>query len=197
MTESTDEPPPFGSLKTQGNETNFSASCTALATVGTSQNDTVMLASIVGPQSTVKAFRATLNNSRSMILLAQGCGPCTPRCDVYYRTDGVYGYSITTARLGFDSWHLLAISDDPRFIPCYSQRAVLAKLMSQSFTTPILEGWISHICGDLRRDGLLKQVPSYNCNAGMLTATDKVLDLIVERGVKGGKLKISQECAHV
>lgn len=197
MTQSTADPPPFGVLKTQGEDTQFSADCTALATNGTNTNDTVLLASVIGSQSTIKAFKATLHNRRAMILLAQQCGNCTPRGELYLRTDNAYGYKVATARLGFDSWHLLAISEDPRLLPCYSRRAVLAKITSHQFTTPLLEGWIDHICRELRKDTLLKKVPSFNCEAGILNVTDKVLDHIVSNGVKGGHLKIAKESAHV
>lgn len=198
MTKSTADPPPFGRLSTTGQDTTFTADCNALAVVAPSDFSEIMIASIVGPQSTIKAFKAVFHCGRSMQLLARGCGDCCgPTKERYLRTENGFGYRVSTAKLGYDSWHLLAINERPDLIPCYSQRSVLAKLKSQQFTTPILDGWLSYICKQLRQAVLLKQIPSFGCDAGILRVSDKLLDDIVSHGIKTGELKISKEAAHV
>lgn len=200
MTESTADPPPFGRISTTGDDKSFSAECDALAIKEPRDYADALIISAVGPQTTVKAVCAVLGNSRSLVMSARDCGDCVPfhgRKERYIRSDGAFGYRIARTKLGYDTWHMLAISEDPSLIPVYSQRAVLDKLKSQRFTTPILDGWTAYLVKQFTAKGHLKRLPCFGCNAGYLNLTDGQLDEIVSEGVRDGHLKIYKENAHV
>jgi hypothetical protein len=200
MTESTADPPPFGRISTTGDDKSFSADCDALAIKEPRDYADALIVSAVGPQTTIKAVCAVMGNSRSLIMSARNCGPCCPMAkpyERYIRTDGAFGYRVARTKLGYDTWHMLAISEDPQLIPVYSQRAVLDKLKSQRFTTPLLDGWIGWLVSQLRMRSHLRELTCFGCRAGYLNVTDAQLDAIVSEGVRDGHLTISQEYAHV
>lgn len=198
MTESTADPP-FGRISTNGNDTSFTALCDGLVISHDYDWSNLLIVSAVGPQTVVKAITAVLHSTRFVTLSAKDCGDCCP----YYgqrvrnlRTEVDYGYRVSRTRLGFDSWHLLAINEDPGLIPVYSQRSLLDKLKSHRFTTPILDGWIGYLTAELKERGHFKTLPSFGCRAGFLTLNDNQLDAIVSEGLRDGKIHITKEAAH-
>lgn len=187
---------PLGVFRSEARESSFSTRCHALAKAPYNYGK-VFIASLVGNQTAVKSVTAALHNSRAVTFTASQCGELTTRAgEIYVQSDNAFGYDVKRARLGFDSWHVLAISRDPRLIPVYTPGAVMDQLMSQRFTTPILRGWAPYLLSELKREGLLTMLPSFGCKAALLDLEQEQLDAMVSRGIAGGQLVISREYAH-
>lgn len=187
---------PLGVFRSEARESSFSTRCHALAKAPANYGK-VYIASLVGNQTAVKSVTAALHNSRAVTFTASQCGDLTARAgEIYIQSDNAFGYEIKRARLGFDSWHVLAISRDPRLIPVYTPQAIMDQLMSQRFTTPILRGWATYLLHELKREGLLEPLPCFGCKAAILDLTEEQLDAIVSRGIAGGQIQISREYAQ-
>lgn len=187
--------PPLGTFRVVAKESQFSAQCDAVATESEARG-TCYIVSVVGPATTIKAISAALNNSRSLTLSVSHCGEVAPYSNErYFGTDAGFGYDCKRVKLGFDLWHLLAISKAPHLIPVYSEAAVMRHLMSSRYTTPILSGWGKWLVHELKRRGHLRTLLCYNCKAAVLNLEQETLDDVVSQGVASGSLKIAKEAA--
>jgi hypothetical protein len=187
----------LGRLRSEAENCKFSADCDALAT-GDHQYSPVYLASLVGPATTIKAIAAALNSRRSIVLSAKDCGACCPDYgdrSRFFVTDNAYGYTCYRSKLGYDTWHLLAISRNPNFLPTYSVESVMQKLTSQQFTTPLLRSWGPRLVKDLLYEERLEKLTCFQCDCALLSLNDTGLDEIVSRGVSQHLYPIAKESA--
>lgn len=149
----------------------------------------IQLLGVAAPERVCSALSATLNGNsedakaefRIFEPDSQGYATKMGACP--------YGYTISRSHLGYDTYHLLAVSRDPVFIPHLTDGALLAKLRSERYTTPFLSEWVPTIRGVLEDSGLLEKCICLNCEAANLSATTDNLDKVVTQLVSTGVLK--------
>jgi hypothetical protein len=69
------------------------------------------------------------------------------------------------------------------------------ELKQERFTTPLLRGWLPHICKELENQNVLVRSYTLDCTCCLMAATSADLDAIVEGGLKNGTLSIKEEAA--
>lgn len=185
--------PQWGMVRCHVRESVFSARVDAAAVSHTTQRSTVFALSCFGAETTIRSIRASLTASRSISVELGGCSGINSG---EYLSDAASGYECRVARLGFDLWQLVALSNDRHFLAVYSQRSLLARLKSQHYTTPILDGWVGWLTEELKRCKLLRTCPSHRCRSGYLLLNDATLDRLVTKGLTEGHISISKEFAH-
>lgn len=151
----------------------------------------LMVISACGPGTAVKACGAMLQdkNLRGSITVYD-----LPELQTERLSLGAYGFRCAQHRLGYDTWHLLAVSKIPGLMANFSPRSVYLKLRSDAYTTPILRQWMPWLTATLMDRQLLGPLECYgNCQSGLLTATIEQLDEAVRDGIVGGHLALTQE----
>lgn len=153
---------------------------------------TLYVLSAYGPGSTVKAIAATLQASKARPnITAWGLAGLFQKDTIW---PGEHGFKCYSHRLGYDTWHLLALSKDPDLMPNFSPRQIARQLMSDRFTTPILPHWVPHIGSKLVLMNRLTRLKCFGAvDAGLLTAKTKHVDAIVSAGIRGGQLTFTRE----
>src|ERR1700745_1230628 len=111
--------------------------------------DEIMLLSVAGPETSIKAINACLVSKVSVRFDSEvqirkgrslenpGWERCCPSM-VRHPT----GYETYKSRLGYNMWHLLALSKAEGFMPCLSETALHQTLRSPRYSTPYLRAWI-------------------------------------------------------
>lgn len=185
--------PKWGMVRCHVRESVFSARVDAAAVSKNTQQSIVYALSCFGAETTIRSIRASLTASRSIPVELEGCAGINSG---YYLSDAASGYECRVARLGYDLWQLVALSNDRHFLAVYSQRSLLARLKSKHYTTPILDGWVGWLTEELKRCQLLRTCPSHRCRAGYLLLNDATLDRLVTKGLTEGHIAISKEFSH-
>lgn len=185
--------PTWGMVRCHVRESVFSARVDAAATSHNTERSTLYALSCFGAETTIRSIRASLTASRAIPVELEGC---TGINSGTYLSDSGSGYECRVARLGFDLWQLVALSNDRHFLAVYSQRSLLDRLKSKHYTTPILDGWVGWLTEELKRGKLLRTCPSHRCRAGYLLLNDATLDRLVAKGLTEGHIAINKEFAH-
>ena len=166
--------------------------------------NTIVLASVAGPQTAVKSFAAALNENCKLkvnvdgmeVQLADGSQEPVQRWRDFERAPGQGKYKVVMHRLGFNSVHCTARLKDPRLLPCLTDEALWAQLRSNRFTTPLLREWVPWLMRTMLEDGKLEKLPAFQCQPGLLAMDDGDLDGLVSRGISEGRLTVpGKECA--
>ena len=165
----------LGALSLNARDSSFTLRCDALAFDQHGGGNCLMLASVAGPHTSVKAFRASLSTGNSR-----------------YRphVDGISqhlelrrwpeGYTLQNHRLGLNTWHLVAIARRDGLIPQLNDVSLWRQLRSPQFSTPLLRGWLSWLKQELLDRELLRPLQSFQCAAAVLSATSDQLDQILK-----------------
>jgi hypothetical protein len=178
-------------------DTSFKVHCDMLAGYGTY----VEALSVVGPQSSLKALRACLCSNVATTFY--------PSQNMPWRSDGrearwcrpasmsrqPMGYEVRIHRLGYDSWHLLALSREPGFMPVLSEPSFNKALRSPQYTTPFLREWLPWLADELADDDnpRLRLLDGFQTQAALLTATTPDLDELVSRGLREGAIHVPEK----
>jgi hypothetical protein len=162
-------------IRCSGSET--SLDCDALAVAG----QTVMLASVAGPSSTIKALSALLQTKQAFDLWAGNRS--------YEKYPGTY--HCHKCRLGYNTWHMLAIAEHNGLLLDNSDAALWRELQSDRYTTPLLRQWVPEIRRVLEGNELLRTCGGHGCQVGVLRLKDEELDAIVADGLREGRLEIN------
>ena len=179
-------------------ESAFRANCDMLAIYG----NYVEAVSLVGSQTTVKALRACLCSNLGASFFPPSDMRFRRRSlgnSFYCSTPGSLtrqpaGYDVWIVRLGYDIWHLLALSREPGFMPCLTEPALNKALRTPQFTTPFLRDWLPWMADELA-EGLnprLRMLDGFRTEAALLTATTQDLDELVSRGLSKGAIAIPE-----
>lgn len=99
-------------------------------------------------------------------------------------------YQIKKHHLGYDVWHVVALAKDPKLMLAATPGAVWTAVSSERFTTPVLESWSPQLLTRMKKDRLLSELDTYNCQASILELDDYDLDQIVTDMVGRGRLVI-------
>jgi hypothetical protein len=188
----------------QTKDSSFRAQCDMLAAWGNFLEGV----SLVGSQTAVKALRACLCSSISATFYPAHGMPWSRRTadcpqgretPSYYRPASLVrqplGYEVWIHRLGYDSWHLLALSREPGFMPVLSEPSFNKALRSPQYTTPFLREWLPWLADELADDdnARLRLLDGFQTQAALLTATTPDLDELVSRGLREGAIHVPQE----
>ena len=152
----------------------------------TDAGKTMYVASLSGPSTSIKAIAAALACKKFLQL--------TPDLEGLYcwsmsRFDG--GYECFRVKLGYYTWHLLALARCPGLIRASSDEALWQTLQAMHFTTPRLREWTPWLRQRLEEEELLLPLNSRGCAAAVLRATTDDLDQLVTEGLQAGKLRIA------
>lgn len=153
---------------------------------------TVYGLSVYGPGSSIKAIAAALQQPRVRPMLsAWGFGGLHAKDSLRV---GDEAFQCHQHRLGYDTWHLLALLKKPGLLPNFSQREIHRQLMSDRFTTPMLPHWVPYVAGKLVMMNRLARLKNFgHIDAGLMTATTKHTDAIVTAGIRSGELTFTTE----
>lgn len=185
----TDTTPRIGTISMSGKEVDLTMQCNALATAGAGGSYEIALLSVAGSSSTLKSVQAAL----------------AARAKVTFKPDdisGFYshfrllrhegGYRFYRHRMGYQTWHLLAVARMDGLLTESSDESLWRALMSDQITTPMLRGWVGYIKTELTGESLLRPLRCFNCTASVLSATSEEIDAIVARGIRYGHLTLEE-----
>jgi hypothetical protein len=162
----------------------------------------LLLASVIAPSEQIKGIRAALNTDKPVTIDASG--PRVKRAgdgDLASRDPGKLtkldgGYLSDIHHLSLGLAHGIYRTKIPGFLIQASDAHLWAALMGPArYTTPLLPAWLSYVRRELVAGGLLKEALCYNCECGLLTATDKALDEIVSKGLRTRAITIPKKSA--
>lgn len=150
----------------------------------------VLLLSVVGPETSVKALTAGLRSS----------GKDQRRIDYSVRVGELErsqlercsaGYRIYRTRFAYGLWHVLCLAKRDGFMPVLTEESLWQQLQSDAFTTPLLRDWAAWLYRTMKERNLIVELDQSGCTAGLLLADNEALDQLVSEGVKAGHLAIS------
>ena len=151
--------------------------------------NTLQLLSCVGSGVAIRALAAGLRLGGSVEFYAREVAyGCCLR--------SVSKYRFRYAKLGLDTWHLLAIADDPRLLLELTDASLWQLISSDEFTTPVMRHWVPWIREAMlygTRGALQEMHYTHNCKPYRCYAGDSSLDSIVRFGVQNGHLKFQPE----
>lgn len=170
-----------GRVAMRGKDTDLTMHCNALAFNPSAVQYELMLLSVAGSSSTIKAVSTALN-CRAKIEFRPEDIPGIPYHYKLYRTNSPY--RIYRHRMSYGTWHLLAMASQPGLLTQTGEESLWRALQSHTYTTPMLRSWVPWIRSQLLVRDLLRPLRCFGCSASLLTATDVELDDIVSLGVQ-------------
>jgi hypothetical protein len=156
------------------------------------QEKEILLLSVVGSETGVKALTAGLRSStrdQKRIEYTVHLGGMNEA----NLTKCPDGYRVYRTKLNYDLWHVLYLARREGFMPVVSDETLWQHLQGHRFTTPLLREWIPSLCEEMRKRGILAQLTQSGCEAGLLLADSDTLDQLVGKGLKKGQLAISRQ----
>ncbi len=182
-------------LETTGNDTSFRvhvlSAAVELKTTGYGNCNKIKAISVVGDQTACRSLWALLcANFVSEMKFSPNCFDDI-RKPLYVSNDSVHGYNVKQHHLGYNLYHLVALSADECFLPRVTYGEVFSMLKTDRFTVPLLKSWAPFIAGKLRDQKKLTPFTCFNCGCGEMTANDKDIEKIVRQGLKDGEITIA------
>ena len=169
----------------------FTLRCDA---IGLHQNE-ILLLSIVGPETSVKALTAGLRSSvkdqqrvEYSVHVDNVHGINLGRCDD--------GYRVYRTKLDYGLWHVLCLAKRQGFLAVMNDEALWQHLQSDQFTTPLLREWIPWLTRKMKELGVIVELNQSGCQSGLVIAEDETLDELVSNGIKEGHLTIGGQKAR-
>ena len=152
-------------------------------------NDEILLLSVVGPETSVKALTAGLRSSgkdQKRIEYSADVG----NLNLVRLTRCPDGYRTYRTKLDYGLWHVLFLARREGFLPAMTEEAVWQFLQSDRFTTPLLREWVPWLYSQMKeREGII-ELTQNGCHAGIVLAENEVLDELVSEGIREGHLSI-------
>lgn len=157
-------------------------------------DDMLVLASVIGPQTAVKSFMAVLNQNITAYFRVSADVEYKPRYTTYQAKKHAKqgNYTCRTHRLGFNIIQATAIFREPGFLPSVTEESIWTELTSPRYTTPLLRAWMPYMMRVLKNP-LLVRCPAFQCEPGFLTATREQIDELVSRGLQTGEITIPRK----
>jgi hypothetical protein len=163
-------------------------------------SNTSQLVSLVAEPNHVKAIRAMLCSKATASIHATSAGAEAgtkpPMGPEYKRSEPGWlrpdeaGYHCDHHKLDYGLAHATFVTKDPNFISRLSPTSLWATLMSERFSTPLIEEWMPYVTRELARRKLLYGCFCYRAVSGVPNlANSEPLDEIVSTGIKSGELK--------
>jgi hypothetical protein len=173
-------------MRSYGEETmDASFVCDGIAYAGSE----LLALSFAGPATTVKAARALLAAPKVRPLFEW---ESPEEESTLQLTKGEAGYRFTApVKLGFSTYHLVAITKRGDFLPNVSEEG-LWRMLQLRTTTPMLRDWVPKVAAEMEKLAYLTRAQGYGIEAGLLTVTDAQLDDVVRALVLDGSLLIPE-----
>jgi hypothetical protein len=163
--------------------------------IGVHQNE-ILLLSVVGPETSVKALTAGLRSSAKdqgrveySAHVGSVHGSSLSRCSD--------GYRVYRTKLDYGLWHVLCLSNRGGFLPVLTDEALWQHLQSDQFTTPLLREWIPWLKRKMKEQEVLVELNQHGCQSGLVLVEDQTLDDLVSKGIKEGQLAIAGQTARL
>lgn len=146
-------------------------------------DDQMLLLSVVGPETSVKALTAGLRSSaqdQRRIEYTVHVGDINrtnlARCPA--------GYRIYRTKMGYDLWHVLCLAQREGFMPVMTEQTVWQLLQNDKFTTPLLREWVPWLYKKMKERANVIPLTQHGCQAGLLLTDNATLDELVSEGIK-------------
>jgi hypothetical protein len=160
----------------------------------------VMLLSVAGAETAIKAVNACLASNvnarfEADVRLRSSRTVESPEGEERYCPTLVRapeGYESHKSRLGYNTWHLLALSKRDGLMPCVSATALNRQLHSPRFATPLLRSWVPWLAAKLGEARHLTLLDGFQTRAALLKAGTPELDELVSCGLRDGHLSIPE-----
>ena len=159
-------------LRLSGDESSHTFWCDALTKHRIETENVILVASVAGSGTAIKAVRAALATGKCTFTIdgAEEIGSYVEMS----RFKG--GYRFHVHKLASDVAHLVAIAKLPGLLPVYSHGALYHELKSERFTTPILRDWLPDLEAELTNRRLLSVAEMHGITSALLGATSDDLD---------------------
>src|SRR5205823_2783110 len=105
------------------------------------------------------------------------------------------GYDCFKVRLGYNTWHMLAVSRREGFMPVLSEVALYLALRQPTINTPFLRDWLPWLTTRLMEEKLLVILDGFQTQSAMLLASNQPLDDLVSMGLRNGDISIPRRTA--
>ena len=175
----------LGEFTLTTNDTRFTYRLAALGTVGTAAG-TIATLSTVASQTAIKALHACLSKAAKTTFSAK-CDGFDPDWELMAASTG---YRFQAVKLGYSTWHSLAMARTPGLICKLNETSLWTELQRDTITTPLLPNWLPWLRKELEREGHLTPLHAFRCDGAVLDLNTESLDKIVSRGLRRGRLTI-------
>ncbi|HVX09963.1 MAG TPA: hypothetical protein VHC22_02060 [Pirellulales bacterium] len=175
----------LGELTITTKDTQFSYKLAALGTVGTTAGMIAIL-STVASQTAIKALHACLSKAAKTTFSAK-CEGFDPDWELMAASGG---YRFQAVKLGYSTWHSLALARTPGLISKLNDTSLWTELQRESITTPLLPSWLPWLRKELEREGHLTALHSFQCGGAVLDLNTESLDELVSRGLRRRRFTI-------
>jgi hypothetical protein len=148
----------------------------------------ILLLSVIGPETSVKAVTAGLRSStrdQERIEYTIHLG----NINATNLTKCPQGYGVHRAKLGYGLWHALFLGKRPGFLPVLSEASLWHQLNSSQFTTPLLREWVPRLYAEMLNEQIVPLVQA-GCHAGLVMTDTAALDKLVTHGLRKKHLTI-------
>lgn len=183
----------IGKVKLQAGDTELTFRVNALAVDEGGLLNRLLILSAAGSSTAIKSLRASLSSKKVRAKLrptdVPGFGP-------YVEIDkNPEGYHVHVSKLCRNTWHLMALADDPGLLVSSDPDTVWAALCRDHLTTPIIRPWLPWLHDTLLQlgSGYLRRVRGFGCRACLLEVDTDRLDELVHYGVRDGHLRFDQD----
>src|ERR1043165_8480584 len=158
-------------------------------------DDQMLLLSVIGPETSVKALTAGLRSS----------GRDQRRIDYTVHAGNINrthlarcpeGYRIYRTKFDYGLWHVLCLGKREGFMPVMTEETIWQLLQKDQFTTPLLREWVPWLLQTMKKQGAVIPLTQYGCQAGLLLADNETLDTLVCEGIQNGHLGINGQTIH-
>jgi len=178
--------PQIAKLHLSGKETSLTLKCNQIAYDVTASSTPLLLASVAGPSSSIKALRVSLTSKTKVEMVFSH-----PERNVYPRLSRHdSGYEIYLTKLPFNTWHMLAIAKRDGLLTGMTDDHLWSALRKDSVTTPMLREWLPYIREELDLANYLSPLQCFGCEAAVIDCSVEQIDQIIARGVQSGNIRI-------
>jgi hypothetical protein len=149
----------------------------------------LLLLSVTGPDTAVKAVRASLYQPdvEAEFVLEMGNSERMHKARITYDGKPVT-YSAAVTKLAPGVIHLVALAKIPGLMPNISDDHLWAELTGPRYTTPLLRAWIPWLKATMTQGGGIVVANGFSSTVGVLKTEPEELDALVTLGVKEGYL---------
>jgi hypothetical protein len=141
----------------------------------------------VGPRSSVDAVAAMLRSGRVINALPASQNRYG---EVPYKANGKW--KTWTHLLGYDTWQLLAMENDPMLMPALTADHFWRVLREPQFTTPVLRQWCEPILSEMQRRKMVRVMDGWKTTAAYCYFQDNSLDGVVSSLIKNGTITLTK-----
>ncbi len=164
--------PSLAQLRMEAKDASHTLWCDALTKHRIDTDQVILVASVAGSGTAIKAVRAALSTGKCTFRI-QGTEAIGGHVEM-----GRYagGYRFHVHKFASDVAHLVAVAKLPGLLPVYTADALFHELKTDRFTTPVLREWMPDLEAELKSRRLLSVATMHGITSGLLQATSDDLD---------------------